>query len=85
MASVAILAHRSILNNGMPFDVPDFNNEEDCKKYENDYLTPFYGPNGEEPTVPSSSIANHKPPQSTIDYYNKLTLEYNSKLKDGQV
>jgi predicted dehydrogenase len=85
MSSVAILAHRSILNNGMPYDIPDFNNEEDCKKYENDYLTPFYGTNGEEPTIPSSSIANHKPAQSTIDYYNKLTVEYNSKLENGQV
>ena len=72
MSSVAILAHRSILNGGIPYDIPDFNNEEDCKKYENDNLTPFYGPNGEEPTLPSGSDVNYKPSKELIERYNKL-------------
>ena len=55
MASVAILAHRSILAGGQPFDVPDFRREEDRVKYENDRETPFYGSDGSEPTLPCSS------------------------------
>lgn len=52
MSSVAILAHRSALANGQPYDIPDFHLEECRKEYENDRLTPFYGPNDEEPTLP---------------------------------
>lgn len=55
LASVAILAHRSILAGGIPFDVPDFRREEDRVKYENDRETPFYGSDGSEPTIPCSS------------------------------
>ena len=35
MSSVAILGHRSVLNGGIPYDIPDFRLEEDCRKYEN--------------------------------------------------
>ena len=52
MASVAILAHRSILEGGAPYDIPDFRREEDRKKYEHDTLSPFYGIDGSEPTLP---------------------------------
>jgi hypothetical protein len=55
MASVAILAHRSILEGGKPFDVPDFRREEDRIHYENDRETPFYGSDGSTPTIPCSS------------------------------
>ena len=55
MASVAILAHRSILSGGQPFDVPDFRREEDRVKYENDRETPFWGSDGSAPTIPCSS------------------------------
>ena len=54
-ASVGILAHRSILNGNMPYDVPDFRKEEDRVKYENDHLSPFFGPNGELPTIQACS------------------------------
>jgi len=40
-ASVAILAWRSILNNNMTYDVPDFRKEEDRLKYENDNISPY--------------------------------------------
>jgi predicted dehydrogenase len=40
-ASVAILAWRSVLNGGVPFDIPDFSKEEDRVKYENDTLSPY--------------------------------------------
>lgn len=55
MTSVAILAHRSILNGGQPYDVPDFRKEEDRVKFENDNATPFYGSDGSEPNIPCSS------------------------------
>ena len=55
MASVAILSHRSLLERGVPYDIPDFRREEDREKYENDRLTPFFGPNGERPTVDACS------------------------------
>ena len=55
MASVGILAHRSILSGGMPYDIPDFRREEDRIKYENDRLSPFYGSDGSEPTLPACS------------------------------
>ena len=55
MASVAILAHKSILNGGIPYDVPDFRREADREKYENDRETPFYGIDGSAPTVPCAS------------------------------
>ncbi len=44
MTSTALLAHRSLLERGVPYDVPDFRREEDRVKYENDNLTPFVAP-----------------------------------------
>ncbi len=55
MASVAILGHRSLLERAVPYDIPDFRKEEDRKKYENDFDTPFYGSDGQEPTIRCSS------------------------------
>ena len=55
MASVAILGHRSVLNGGMPYDIPDFSKEEDRVKYENDTETPFWGVDGSAPTIPCCS------------------------------
>lgn len=55
LSSVAILAHRSILNGGQPYDIPDFRKEEDRVKFENDHATPFYGSDGSEPNIPCSS------------------------------
>ena len=73
MASVAILAHRSVLERGVPYDIPDFSKEEDRVKYENDNLTPFYGPNGEEPTLPCCSHPDYTPdPKLVEEYLNAL-------------
>lgn len=69
MASVAILAHRSILDGNRAFDVPDFRNEEDRAKYENDDLTPFYGKNGEAPTIPACSDVNYVPSKAKLEAY----------------
>lgn len=62
LASVGILGHRSMLEGGKAYDIPDFRNEEDMKKYENDTLTPFYGSDGSEPTIrPSNYTVNFTP------------------------
>lgn len=55
MASVAILAHRSILNGNQPYDIPDFRKEEDRIKYENDHATPIPFSDGTEPDIPCNS------------------------------
>lgn len=66
MSSVAILAHRSILSGGIPYDIPDFRLEECRKEYENDKQTPFYGTDGSEPNIPCCSNPDYKPTQEQI-------------------
>ncbi len=75
MASVAILAHRSILENGKPYDIPDFRKEEDCAEWENDFLTPFYKKDGAEPDIPCCSDPDYKPSEEQFENYLKLTGE----------
>ena len=72
MSAVAILAHRSLLEEGMPYDVPDFRKEEDRTKWEKDEITPFYGPNGEEPTIPCTSDNDYKPTENQMKTYLEL-------------
>ena len=69
MSSVAILAHRSVLNGGTPHDIPDFHLEERRKQYENDNDTPFYGSDGSIPTIPCCSKTDYKPTQEQISAY----------------
>ena len=71
MSSVAILGHRSMLEGGVPYDIPDFENEDDVKKYENDYLTPFYGPDGSAPTLPCCSHPDFKPTEAQLKLYSE--------------
>ena len=59
MSSVGILAHRSVLAGGQPFDLPDFRNEDDRKRYEADFLTPFPSDDGSVPTLPCCSHPAH--------------------------
>ncbi len=66
MASVAILAHRSILNGGVPYDIPDFRCEEARKEYENDRQTPFVGSDGSEPNIPCCSNPDYSPTEEQI-------------------
>ena len=75
MASVAILGHRSMLENGVPYDIPDFRKEEDRALYENDTLTPFFGTDGSKPTIAAS--ANE-------DYWlsDEGRAEYDRKVKE---
>jgi hypothetical protein len=71
MSSVSILAHRSALEGGTAYDVPDFRNEEDRKKYENDYLTPFPGDDGTAPTVPVCTKTDYKATEEQIKLYRE--------------
>ena len=71
MSSVAILAHRSMLEGGKPYDIPDFTKEEDCKLYENDRLSPFYSQDGSKPTIPCCSHTDFKPTEKQIENYKK--------------
>jgi hypothetical protein len=71
MSSVAILAHRSVLEGGKTYDVPDFRREEDRALYENDYLTPFWSEDGSEPTIPCCSHPDYKPSDKKMELYLK--------------
>lgn len=75
MASVGILSHRSLLERGIPYDIPDFRREEDRVKYENDHLSPFWGPNGEEPSLRASSHSEDHPSAEKMAAYDKLMEE----------
>lgn len=72
MTSVAILAHRSILRRGVPYDVPDFHNDDDLVKYEGDTLTPFYSEDGREPTLPCCSRPEFKPSPADREKYETI-------------
>lgn len=76
MSSVAILAHRSVLEGGKPYDIPDFRNEEDCKLYENDRLTPFYNTDGSGPTLPSCSETDFRPTDKQLELYNEMVKNF---------
>lgn len=73
-ASVGILGHRSMLENGVPYDIPDFRKEEDRLKYENDTLTPFYGSDGSEPTIRQTNFMDYyMSPERMKEYDEKMS------------
>ena len=72
MASVAILGHRSLLEKGVPYDIPDFRKEEDRVKYENDHITPFYGSDGSKPTIRNCSDPNYVYGDEQIARYEEI-------------
>ena len=69
MSSVAILGHRSVMDGGNTYDVPDFRVEADRERYANDYLTPFWGDDGSEPTLPCCSNPDYKPGARQLELY----------------
>ena len=71
MSSVAILAHRSVMEGGRVYDLPDFRREEDRVLYENDDLTPFWGDDGSAPTLPCCSHPDYKPTERQMELYLK--------------
>ena len=77
-ASVAILAWRSVLNGGAPYDIPDFRKEEDRIKYENDDLSPYPPVHPEKPEgdnydvdIPCSSKP-YTPPPLWIENHHRV-------------
>jgi len=72
MSSVAILSHRSMLEGGKPYDIPDFTKSEDRKLYENDYLSPFPKKDGEKPDIPCCSHPDFKPTPKQVELFNKV-------------
>jgi hypothetical protein len=75
MANVAILAHRSILNNGATYDVPDFRNEDARKEYENDRLSPFVYSDGTRPSIPCCSKTDYSPTEEQIEKLKRVLGE----------
>lgn len=71
-ASVGILGHRSLMEKGVPYDIPDFRKEEDRLKYESDHETPFYGADGSAPTIPCCSNPDYRPTQEQYRKYLEL-------------
>lgn len=75
MASVSILSHRSMLEGGTPYDIPDFRREEDRVKYENDRLSPFTLADGTPPTLPCCSHPDYRPTDEQLAKYRALIGE----------
>ncbi|MBR6558346.1 MAG: Gfo/Idh/MocA family oxidoreductase [Clostridia bacterium] len=75
MSSVAILGFRSMLERGVPYDIPDLRNEEERTKWENDRLTPFYGSDGSEPTLPCCSHPDYVPTETQLKLYDEVIKE----------
>lgn len=74
MSSVAILGHKSLLEKGVPYDIPDFRKEDDRKLWENDFSTPFW--EGEKaPDIPCCSVPDYKPDEEKFKEYLKATGE----------
>lgn len=71
-ASVAILGHRSMLEFGVPYDIPDFSKKEDRDKYRDDTLSPFHYSDGREPTMPCCSRPDFKPSEQQVENFVKI-------------
>lgn len=72
MSSVAILSHRSVLEGGAPYDVPDLHDEAQRRRYEDDRLSPFPGPDGSAPTLPCCSVPSYRPSAEEMAEYEAL-------------
>lgn len=75
MASVAILAHRSILNGSACYDIPDFHLEECRKQYENDRKSPFLFTDGTQPSIPCCSHPDFAPTTEQLEKMKELLGE----------
>ena len=60
MSSVGILAWKSALDDGRPFEVPDFRDEAARKPWENDHWSPW--PGHAAPGQPPPSILGRRDP-----------------------
>lgn len=74
MSSVGILAWKSALENGAPFDVPDFKKESSRKAYADDHWSPW--PKDAGPGQPPASIlGERKPTREALALARKIWKE----------
>lgn len=74
MSSTAILAHRSVLEGGKPYTIPDFHTEEARRQYENDRHTTYYS-DGVTPDMPCCSVPDYAPTDEQLRLYLDLFSE----------
>ena len=84
LSAVAILGHRSALEYGTPFDIPDFKSEEDRTKWEDDFLTPMWGSDGTAPTIPNTELAEYVPTEESMAEYDAAIARYRERIKNKQ-
>lgn len=73
MSSCAILAHRSAMEGGVPYVIPDFDCAADCARYADDRATPFYGSDGTPPTIPCCATnPDYRCSEAQIAGYRKI-------------
>ena len=72
MSSVAILAHRSVLNEGKAYYIPDYHDEATRKALENDNESPFYYTDGRKPTIRCCSDPDFKLTDEQMNAYIEL-------------
>lgn len=73
MSAVGILALRSSHNGGAEYLVPDFTNEQDRKKYENDTLSPFPSENS-----PATISCSSRPYTPSAEDYAQAEADWNA-------
>ena len=74
MSLIAMQAWRSCLNDGRPYEIPDFRDESARKKYENDDWSPF--PEDRKPGQPWSSIKGEiKPSPEAVAFAKQVWKE----------
>ena len=64
MSSVGILAWKSALQNGAPFELPDWKKESSRTKYENDQWSPFPSHANRQPNQPPPSVLGMNKPSA---------------------
>ncbi len=79
MSSVGILAWKSALEDGKPYDVPDFRNEKERKKYENDDWSPFPGARNQ---LPPSILGIIEPDPEDLKFARKIWEKMGYKGED---
>ncbi|MBR4934226.1 MAG: Gfo/Idh/MocA family oxidoreductase [Clostridia bacterium] len=81
LSAVAILAHKSALEYGMPYDVPNFRLEEDLVKWENNFDTPMWGSDGTAPTIPNTELAEYVPNEQSMAEYDRAVEAFYANKK----
>ncbi len=80
MSNVGILAWKSALEDGRPYDIPDFSSETERKKYEKDNCSPFSAKNGPG-QLPSSILGEFQPPAEVLEKAKKIWEEQGYKTQ----